>query len=193
MTTLNVTFDPFLRTLTTNKMPSWTSPQWLRILSTMLAQKYKICRLKLSKWTKQLLNTDITAFSAFQGRWKRIFSPKANLAKRLARPARPEIKMPHMRRSVSQSLLNRGLGTKRKPGEVAVTTVCNLGHEQVHGKQNFRDLWDGKKKPLITPPRNVQPVSNSVFQSSRKPYSGKRPGWLSYLGLMYKIYFFSAA
>ena len=42
----------------------------------MLAQKYKIWRLKLPKCTKYLSNT-----RAPQGRWKRIFSPKANLEK----------------------------------------------------------------------------------------------------------------
>ena len=44
-------------------MASHTSPQWLRIFSTTLAQKYKIWRLKLPKWIKEVLNTDMVAFS----------------------------------------------------------------------------------------------------------------------------------
>ena len=52
MTTLHATLDRFIGTLTTTNMASCTSPQWLRIFSTMLAQKYKIWRLKLPKWTK---------------------------------------------------------------------------------------------------------------------------------------------
>ena len=63
MTTLNAAFDPCVGTLTTNNMHSCTSPQWLRILWTMLAQKYKIWRLKLPKWTKYISNTDRIAFS----------------------------------------------------------------------------------------------------------------------------------
>ena len=46
-------------------MASCTSPQ--RIFSTMLAQKYKIWRLKLPKWTKSFLNTNIVAFSGVSG------------------------------------------------------------------------------------------------------------------------------
>ena len=52
MTTLKATFDPFVGTLTTTNLASYGSPQWLRIFSTILAQKYKIWRLKLPKWTK---------------------------------------------------------------------------------------------------------------------------------------------
>ena len=51
-TVLQSTFDPFVGTLTTKNMASYTSPQLLRIFSTMLAQKYKIWRSELSEWTK---------------------------------------------------------------------------------------------------------------------------------------------
>ena len=77
MATLNATFDPFVGTLTTNNMPSCTSPQWLRIFSTMLAQKYKIWRLKLPKWRKYLSNTDRIAFSGVSGSMKEDFFTKS--------------------------------------------------------------------------------------------------------------------
>ena len=74
MTTLNTAFDPFVGTLTTNNMPSCTSPQWLRIFSTMLAQIYKIWRLKLPKY---LSNTDRIAFSGVSGSMKEDFFTKS--------------------------------------------------------------------------------------------------------------------
>ena len=77
MTTLNAAFDPFVGTLTTNNMHSCTSPQWLRIFSTMLAQKYKIWRLKLPKWTKYLSNTDRIAFSGASGSMEEDFFTKS--------------------------------------------------------------------------------------------------------------------
>ena len=52
----------------------------------MLAQKYKIWRLKHPKWTKYLLNTDIIAFSGVSGSMEEDFSPEANLEKRFATP-----------------------------------------------------------------------------------------------------------
>ena len=49
----------------------------------MLAQKYKIWRLKLPKWTKYLSNTDRIAFSGVSGSMKEDFSPKADLEKKV--------------------------------------------------------------------------------------------------------------
>ena len=49
MTTLHATLDPFVVTLTTTNMASRTSPQWLRIFSTMLAQKIQNMAFKTSK------------------------------------------------------------------------------------------------------------------------------------------------
>ena len=65
-------------------MTSCTSPQWFRIFSTMLAQNYKILGLKLPKRTKRRFLTDIIASRAFQGLWKRIFSPKSQSWKKVS-------------------------------------------------------------------------------------------------------------
>ena len=81
MTTLKATFDPFVGTLTTTNMASYCSPQWLRIFSTTLAQKYKIWRLKLPKWTKYLLNTDIMAFLGVSGSVQDDFFTKTPILK----------------------------------------------------------------------------------------------------------------
>ena len=81
MTTLKATFDPFVGTLTTTNMASYCSPQWLRIFSTTLAQKYKIWRLKLPKWTKYLLNTDIMTFLGVSGSVQDDFFTKTPILK----------------------------------------------------------------------------------------------------------------
>ena len=46
---LHATLDPFAETLTTTNMASCTSPQWLRIFSTMFAQKIQNMAFKTSK------------------------------------------------------------------------------------------------------------------------------------------------
>ena len=81
MTTLKATFDPFVGTLTTTNMALYGSPQWLRIFSTTLAQKYKIWHLKLPKWTKYLLNTDIMAFLGVSGSMQDDFFTKTPILK----------------------------------------------------------------------------------------------------------------
>ena len=84
MTTLKATFDPFVGTLTTTNMASYGSLQWLRIFSTTLAQKYKIWRLKLPKWTKYLLNTNIMAYLGVSGSMQEDFFAKTPILKNLA-------------------------------------------------------------------------------------------------------------
>ena len=83
--TLNATFDPFVGTLTAKNMVSCTSPQWFRIFSTMLAQNYKIWRLKLPKWTKRLFNTDIIASSGVSGSMEADFFTKSQSWKKGSR------------------------------------------------------------------------------------------------------------
>ena len=65
MTTLNATFDPFVGTLTTNNMSSCTSPQWLRIFSTKLAQKIQNMAFKTPKMNKISLEY---LYNSFLGR-----------------------------------------------------------------------------------------------------------------------------
>ena len=49
---------------------------------------------------------------------------------------------------------------KRKPGEVALTTVSKVSLELVHEKQSLETPEMAEKKPLLSPPSNVQLVSN---------------------------------
>ena len=59
---------------------------------------------------------------------------------------------------------------KEKPEEVALPTVSKVGLEKVHEKQSEM----AKKKPLLSPPSNVQLVSN--LYRSTKALQWKEPG-----------------